>query len=213
MAEISFPAALRIIEVEHELWFPGRITQRVRNGNFVTPLLRGAGRWRGSVRLGQHGSRSERDMYNLVELFLAEMSVASNWTTLTWAGAPPYKKTPGVDGANDFTAAITAVSGAAGGHIYTVNETLAGRIAVGDWLKAPGGRICQARSISGAAGARRLQVLPELIDPVLSTGASFTKADVMKIQFSFEGENTIRSSLNSSYAGPWTLQWEEFRDG
>ena len=207
MALLAFPSMARVTEITHELWSPGRIVHRLRDGGLSPPLDRAEARWRGTFTLGVLGVRGavgSRDAAEL-EAFLAQFGDARNHVELPWGG--------GSDGKFPVPVGWRGVAnGGPVGGVVTFTRSHGGSVAVGDWLRVEDGfphahRCVLVVTKSGADAMPQLSFVPPL--PRLTVTNVLNPATTMAVRMRDPGEQGIPVSRSPSWGGAVTVQWEE----
>lgn len=200
--QVPWPAQVRITAYSHELWSPGRIVHRLRDGSIDEPLDRASARWRGTVTLGAWGALGSAgtEAISATELLLAQLSDPEAWTSMPWGGASPRYFT-----VSNWSGRVTA--SAAGLHTLArqpadTTET----IYAGEWLRAPSGRLVQVRTLAGTAAAPQITTLPVTVPAV---GASFGHARFMQVRKRDPDDGGITMERRAGFGGGVTFQWEE----
>ena len=196
MPQVAWPAEARIVGMSQELFSPGRIVHRLRDGSWDTPLLRARPRWNGTVTLGKYAIRKAE--VARVEMLVADLSDPSDWAEMPWGGAPPLHPVPG----DTWTASVTAVVG----RLVTLARTVGtDEIALGDWVRY-GNRVAIVRSLAGTQLDPQITTRP-FIPAVV--GGVFRPAHTIRVRMRNPGERGITIGRDTGYGGATTIEWEE----
>lgn len=212
MAEITWPQEAVVTNIESEIWYPGRIVHQNVSGDLSQyPITLGTPRLRGNAEVRLWSSFSDRPQVAVVEAFLNQFARPENTSLMPWGGDPPYRAIP----QSDMVRTLTAVSGTniRTFTLTTKSGTTRRAISVGDWLKSPTGRITQVVSVTAGSTADETLVTLEP-DPAIGLGGpqltqEFTPAATILVRTPTTTDETIRTMVNASFAGPWTISWQE----
>ena len=209
MAQVAFPTAAtqRIVHYSPQLWSPGLIVHRLRDGRLSAPLERAPWRWRGTVTFGPAATMGERDDVAAVELFLAQMADPSNWCWMPWGGDEPFYPTPKDFSPGRVTATLNGV------HTLLRHATSTGLLNVGDWLlfRPRFGR----SSIVTVASVSGINLLAPQITTVPVVQAKvddrFYPATHIQVRQRDPDGQGVMMPRTASYGGAVTWQWEEVK--
>ena len=205
MALIAWPQEAGIVGVSHELWAPGRIVHRLRDGSIAAALDRASPRWRGTVSIAPRAVWYPEGSVAVgrVETLLAELADPSNWTHMPWGGAgagqyptPRHDWVGSVTGTNAGAISIDRTEGATG-------------LAVGQWLDvhlAGGIRTALVRTLAGTDQKPVVTLLPSFSVP---NATRIDPGEVIRVRKAEPGEEGITIERSRSWGGRVTFQWEE----
>ena len=204
MALVAWPQEARLVGTTVELWSPGRIVHRLRDGSLAPALDRASPRWRGTASIAPWGVSGAAGQVGAgkVELLMAELADPSNWTHMPWGGGMPRYPTP----RHDWVGSVTGTNAGALSIDRTEGET---GLAVGQWLDihlAAGIRTAMVRTLAGTDAKPVVTLLPAFAVP---NAVRVDPGEVIRVRKARPGEGGIAIARNTSWGGQVTFQWEE----
>ena len=202
MPLIAWPQVARITDYSHELWSPGRIVHRARDGS-LSALDRARERWRGTAEVGVRGLRGESGQTAAarLELFLAELTDLRNYVDMPWGGERPAYPVPGPS-ASSWSASVTAASAG----VFTLNIPPT-ELAVGQWLRH-NNRVNMIATVAGGPMAQ-ISFVSDAFDG-LTVGGSLLRALTIRIRRMSPTDAGLPVSRGRGFGGGTVIQWEEY---